>query len=173
MPSDNEHQTAQERAASTIKPYRMIALVGGGAIVLSAGTAALAAGAPVVTAGAMLAAGGIAFSAGVVGVMSRVKEAFQTFIDHDKHQSEVLAEARQLERENPLAQKVQQAMAKISELSSSLTQEHEQNTSLTAQNVQLAERVRTLEAQLEVAQSQQPVAPEVEARAQVTQSPSP
>ena len=173
MPSDNEHQTAQERAASTIKPYRMIALVAGGAIVLSTGATALAAGAPAVAAGAMVVGGFTAFSAGVGGVMSRVKEAFQTFIDHDKHQSEVLAEARQLERENPLAQKVQQAMTKISELSTSLTQEHEQNTSLTAQNAQLAERVRSLEMQLEVAQSQRPVAPEVEVKAQVTQSPSP
>ena len=173
MSSDNEHQTAQEHVASTIKPYRMIALVVGGALSVSAGSTALAAGAPVVTAGAILAAGGLAFAAGVSGVMSRVKEAFQTFIDRDKHQSEVIAEARQLERENPLAQKVQQAMAKISELSTSLTQEHEQNTSLMAQNTQLAERVRSLQAQLDAAQSQKPVAPEVEAKVQVTQSPSP
>lgn len=135
--------------------------------------AASGAGASLVGSGIVVVGGIVATAYATATTRSKIRDGFQEFIDREKDYASTLAEARQLERENPLAQKVQQAMAKISELSTSLTQEHEQNTSLTAQNAQLAERVRSLEMQLEVAQSERPVAPEVEARAQVTQSPSP
>lgn len=152
MTEIEKEPTSKERAAEAIQPWKMIGLVGGGAVGLAVGSSALA--------------------AGVNGVTSRVRDAFQSFMDREQDYNATLVEVRQAERSNPIAQKLRQAMDKISELSTSLTQAHERNTTLESQNRQLSERVQALEVQLNEERQRSPEQ-EVQQVRKATSSPQP